>query len=377
MPKTKFSPAVDGFHFANRFVNDLGNIPGIGPVTTSGRCGGMCFAALDYYNARVAIPPFRESDFASSNGVPPDGNPLADYIYKRQIDSFLVLSATKLVVFALAPDGPTFFLRGVTRWTKEDEWRKLKSSIDAGTPVTLGLVTATDLAGLGHNHQVVAYGYDFDERTQAMTVHVYDNNHPDAEVTLTSDPSKPHFFESTGEEWRGWFVQNYSPQRPPAAAMLATAAVTAAASATKAPSFAVPEQRCVTLTVERVAVHNDGNPHGAGQLALQFTVNGRTGRWPKTGARTVRAGRSYAVKRSFAVDVGPDDALNFTVSGIEPGLAAGAETAGVELPVLADNDEPVATLSRTFMRADRWGAGSHADRSAGSGGAITIYYSIA
>src|ERR1051326_7354947 len=46
MPKVDFIPSRDGFHFANRFTNVI--IPGTS-LSTHGRCGGMAWAALDYY----------------------------------------------------------------------------------------------------------------------------------------------------------------------------------------------------------------------------------------------------------------------------------------------------------------------------------------
>jgi hypothetical protein len=51
MPDTPFVPAVHGFHFVNTYINYF--VPG---VTTSGRCGGMSYAALDFFFAGVPVP---------------------------------------------------------------------------------------------------------------------------------------------------------------------------------------------------------------------------------------------------------------------------------------------------------------------------------
>jgi hypothetical protein len=61
-----------GFHFRNDFINHVGTIPGIGPITTEGLCGGMSFGALDYYHANLPVPTHVAADYPASGGVPPD-----------------------------------------------------------------------------------------------------------------------------------------------------------------------------------------------------------------------------------------------------------------------------------------------------------------
>ena len=51
MPDTRFIPAEHGFHFINTYLNYF--IPG---VTTGGRCGGMSYAALDFFFSDTPIP---------------------------------------------------------------------------------------------------------------------------------------------------------------------------------------------------------------------------------------------------------------------------------------------------------------------------------
>jgi hypothetical protein len=51
MPDTRFNPAVNGFHFVNTYLNYF--VPG---VTTAGRCGGMSYAALDFFFAGQPVP---------------------------------------------------------------------------------------------------------------------------------------------------------------------------------------------------------------------------------------------------------------------------------------------------------------------------------
>jgi hypothetical protein len=362
MPNTTFSPSANGFHFTNRFVNNIVKLPIYGNITTGGRCGGMSYAALDCFSSGTPIPAVKESDLATTGWVPADGTPLADYIYRRQIDSFLVPSAIKFITWSFTPDGPTPLRRGVTRWTKDDEFPKVRAAIDAHKPVPLGLIVATDINGLAHNHQVVAYGYEFDPANEAITVYIYDNNHPDMEITLKSDRNTPHFRESTGEDWRGFFVQDYRSQTPPVAAVAVAAAPV---------SFAMPaapgRAKSLTVMFEGVTVKL-ADPASVGEFALSLNVSGQTARWPKTGARLARDGKHFAIGKSIDVKVRGGDALTIAVCGVEP--------SPLELPAV-DNDAPAAAIEKSFTAADKWGRGRHTDEIVGPGGTYTVEYTIA
>ncbi|MDO8689558.1 MAG: hypothetical protein Q7R39_06040 [Dehalococcoidia bacterium] len=214
---TSFKPSQNGFHFPNLFVNHLLDVPGLGAITTRGRCGGMAYASLDYYFAGIPIPPYLPSDFPGGQ-VPPDGNPLADYIYARLLNSFTD-GGFQFVQWTLLPDNDTPLFRGVTRLTR-GEISKLRTRIDAGRPAPIGLVVAASLAELGNDHQVVAYGYDYDATSQKTTIYLYDNNYPDRDdAVLVADPAKPHLDELVGSDvvasWRGMFIQNYRRKTPP------------------------------------------------------------------------------------------------------------------------------------------------------------------
>ncbi len=91
---------------------------------------------------------------------------------------------------------------------------KLRKEIDAGRPVVLGLIKARSISEVAQNHQVVAYGYDQDGNG-TKKVYIYDNNHRDVEVVLTSEQGQANFSASTGEQWRGFFVHSYSRKSPP------------------------------------------------------------------------------------------------------------------------------------------------------------------
>src|SRR5690348_4708372 len=51
-----FDPATHGFAFPNAFVNEVLTLPNGARITTAGRCGGMAYAALDYFLAGQPVP---------------------------------------------------------------------------------------------------------------------------------------------------------------------------------------------------------------------------------------------------------------------------------------------------------------------------------
>jgi hypothetical protein len=213
MPRTAFQPEVHGFHFGNHFINQLARLPGGRRITSAGRCGGMSYAALDCFHAGRPIPSCTASDFQAT--VPPDGTALADYIWRRQIDSLLVATSVKFLVWSFMPDGPLGPLAGVSRWTWERELPRLRASIDAGRPAVLVLIQASGARGMMLNHQVVAVGYDEEPAAGRAAIQLYDSNHPDQEAVLWMERGRPGLRESTGEAWRGFHVHHYRPKLPP------------------------------------------------------------------------------------------------------------------------------------------------------------------
>jgi hypothetical protein len=210
---TDFRPHIHGFHFPNAFVNNV-----IFDIKTKGRCGGMAYASLDYYFAGIQIPNLRAEHF-QPNTYPPDGHPIADYIYRRLFDSFTAPRAVNYPRWTLASN------EEISHWTKEDEFFRLQYYVDNGISVPLGLIKATNLVEIGNeNHQVVAYGYLFDRNAEMMEVYIYDNNFPDKEVILKSGPSQLGFEEFVSnqngdlermETYRGFFVHSYRQANPP------------------------------------------------------------------------------------------------------------------------------------------------------------------
>ena len=146
-----------------------------------GLCGGMCFAALDFYKAGLPVPRGQHP-----NDRPAPGTHLRSYIWKRQLDS-LVSDGARFLAWLIALNNlrQSWPFRGGTArllaWSKE-EWKTLKARVDAGEPVPIGLVR--DTKNVYDNHQVLAIGYDETDETRT-TIYLYDPNCPDMESTIS------------------------------------------------------------------------------------------------------------------------------------------------------------------------------------------------
>jgi len=223
-----FLPSQDGFAFTNSWASapaitiptPFGNI-GIGNAA-GGLCGGMVFAALDYWHA-LAPPP---------DSQPAPGTPLYQFIVRRLIKSWHIpAGVAEYYQWMNLPDGDTSLnllgrtlvtQRGLSWRTIEQQWPQVKASIDSGEPATLGLVTMASAspASLGHNHQALAYGYQL--AGTEVIVHVYDPNSGQNDgVYIRFDTSAPTlattFAHNLNIRWpvRGFFLTGYSPAVPP------------------------------------------------------------------------------------------------------------------------------------------------------------------
>jgi hypothetical protein len=207
---TNFHPLEQGFHFTNSFeFNFKLGLPLANPIHLKdifyGLCGGMCFTALDYFNAGLPIPSFTEVD-----RLPPE---LLSYLHRRQLDSLNLPVIPKVIEWMLRSD------LDVSRLTACSEVPKLRIRLKDGQPVVLGLIRVHTGKSPTENHQVLATGYDIEDQTNALTIHLYDPNHPAEEPTLLLDISQPSqglsIRQSTGEALRAFFVINYKERKPP------------------------------------------------------------------------------------------------------------------------------------------------------------------
>jgi hypothetical protein len=177
-----FLPSTSGLHFVNYYPHEptltltlpLGRSLPIGDAA-NGLCGGMVFTVIDFFQARLAIP--------TDTSPPAAGTPLYQFIVKRLFDSFnlpLGIARYLALMEPAFPDvGLGFGLPGRASVMIADEWPRIKTSLDTGQLVPLGLVKvkSNDPHDLGKNHQVLAYGYDLDGAE--LTLHLYDPNYAD------------------------------------------------------------------------------------------------------------------------------------------------------------------------------------------------------
>ncbi|MDO9557890.1 MAG: hypothetical protein Q7J82_10010 [Coriobacteriia bacterium] len=197
---TDFRPSRHGFGFANMWRDVL-----LGTVPVRGRCGGMAFAALDYFDAGEPIPEGRE--------LPAYDSALARLTWRRQLASVFAGLGYNLWRFVQMTYRPTAGSRGVAALTHRETGRVL-DSLAAGRPVPLGLINAFDLKHLGRNHQVLAYAAEL-TLTHAR-IRIYDPNHPlrdDVVLEVPREGADP-LVERVGDrriQWRGMFAEKYAP----------------------------------------------------------------------------------------------------------------------------------------------------------------------
>ena len=177
-----FLPSTGGLHFYNYYPHEpelqvplpLGKSLALGDAAND-LCGGMVFAARDYFDARRPIP--------SDTQPPAAGSPLYQFIVKRLMDSFnLPLGIARYLELMEAefPDVSLGLgLPGRASVMLHDEWPRIKGDIDAGRLAPLGLirVKSSDPRDLSKNHQVLTYGYDLEGSD--LSLRLYDPNYPD------------------------------------------------------------------------------------------------------------------------------------------------------------------------------------------------------
>jgi len=208
-----FLPSRHGFAFTNTWPSQPAILLpagsrrlGIGNAAR-GLCGGMVFAAADYWHARVEPPSAR----------PAAGTPLYQFIVRRLIDSWqLPAGVARYYQWMNRPDAD------VARRTIGGQWPRIRAILDTGRPAALGVVTvATAWPGaLGRNHQVLACGYS--AAGSAVSIRVYDPNSGQNDGVRigfdTAPPGGAAFEHNLGIALpvRGFFLTGYAPAVPPA-----------------------------------------------------------------------------------------------------------------------------------------------------------------
>jgi hypothetical protein len=208
-----FLPSRDGFGFPNAWPSSpaLTLRTPLGPVgigdSAAGLCGGMVFAALDYWHARFR-PPAR---------LPEPGSPLHRYVVRRLIASWRIpAGVARYYMWGTLTD------REVARRTIAAVWPRVRASLDDGIPAPLGLVTVASAnpARMRHNHQALAYAYELSGGE--VVLRVYDPNSGPADgvgIRFGVSPGRAATFAhnlNLGWPVRGFFLVPYSPAAPPA-----------------------------------------------------------------------------------------------------------------------------------------------------------------
>ncbi len=187
MPSTSFDPASEGFLFSNAKIQWT-----FGPFSSTQLCGGMCYAALDYYYSDFAVP--------RQTAVPIEKSTLHSYIYSRQVDAH-VRTVPRFVGSWAPIIGPL-----LTEAPQSEEIVKLNRFMASDTPIPICLV------GHGKGHHVVAMSI---ESSPQLKIEIYDPNIPTISVTLARE-SNGFVHKNNGTVYRGFFVDDgYSFNPPP------------------------------------------------------------------------------------------------------------------------------------------------------------------
>jgi hypothetical protein len=175
-----FVPSEHGFRFRNSWPElplttiTVGGVPIPIGSAANGMCGGMVFAALDYFTAGRSIPAVDR---------PEAGSPLYEFIASRLIDSFDLPAGPLQYLDYMNParrDRDNWWswltrVRGRDWLMLEREWPRLRDCVDRGPcPVAWVHVRSIDPFQLGQNHVVLAYRYEVDG--PVARVYVYNPN---------------------------------------------------------------------------------------------------------------------------------------------------------------------------------------------------------
>lgn len=126
---------------------------------------------------------------------------------------------------------------------------------------------------------------------------------------------------------------------------------------------APPRRARVRVDFSRITIHDDAET-GAGELILNFNVNGQTARFPNTGTRSMNAGSEINIGRVFDLTLEEGQDLVVFVNGIE-------EDGG-----LTGGDDDMGFVRRTYTSSQQWSRGNHSERSNCPDGCYTIHYNI-
>jgi hypothetical protein len=203
-----FLPSRHGFVFVNHFSGSVlsrsfGLASDMVQMSGFGLCGGMSFAAADYFAAGRPVP--------SEASQPAEGTALREYLHRRQMDSLGGLAAglPQVARFTSHMRAPDLGAAG-TRVLSAAQLDSVVSQLQAGRLVMLGLVyvrtagNKQDAAGpVGQpweNHQVLAYAAARPTQPgEPIRIRIYDPNFPgDDSAALVIEPGLAGSLPSIG-----------------------------------------------------------------------------------------------------------------------------------------------------------------------------------
>ena len=324
---TGFDPEVHGFAFTNDFRNDF--IREV-DARTSGLCGGMVYAALDYYKAGMPI--------TRQTYRPAVQTRLHDYIYDRQVNS-LVDNGDKWAELHTNLFGwrnSEFFNWGLQGFGG-GRLEELRAKIDRGEPVPLGLWHYGGEPG--GDHQVLAIGYDtgryrgdLGRYREELRIFVYDPNYPGETKVLQPDLEREGYRYADGNKmWLTYFVDyKYRPRRPPASdegrgvvrASSPDGSRNAARPVVRAtsPGPVVPRPAATGLTTREIllTIHTGGDDLRGGNDNVNAVIRFRG--HPPVHRRNLNNGRRWidnydqTVRIRLPQDVALEDIANLTLT---------------------------------------------------------------
>ncbi|MEE8379099.1 MAG: hypothetical protein V3R49_01820, partial [Gammaproteobacteria bacterium] len=144
--------------------------------------------------------------------VPPKGDRLRDYIWKRQIDSLRGPRKDWAPVIKLS-SWLTKSVRKVEQLSMKEFQQKIRPGLNKHWAIPLMVVVSSRLTS---NHQVLAIGYEWHQQHNEWDIVVYDPNVPDQESVMHTriKKLKPRFGGGHQMAFRGFFVNEYRGKKP-------------------------------------------------------------------------------------------------------------------------------------------------------------------
>jgi hypothetical protein len=177
MIKSKFDPRVHGLPYKNGSFKFK-----VGPANVSVLCGGLSYAALDYFYTGIKVP--------ESKKIPVEGNPMETYLYRRQVTAHFYTWHRFANAWSVSQ------IPGISSLVGEQDDINLLARHLSERPVILCLY-----GGPTTGHHVVASACD----PAANLIQLYDSNHPGVVSTIQLK-NGDWVHDQSNYGWTGWFM---------------------------------------------------------------------------------------------------------------------------------------------------------------------------